>query len=158
MSTVEEKKLHSLELELSKGEKLRLATPNSVLAFAGLLVFGGIFGAVVYFAWVRNSGAPPSTAQANPPATTPGLSPTYPPSAMHTAKLMSKAVNEYRGAMRMVYTTALGGSYVPVIPYELMLDEFMLEKVAGFNLLNTVQNVISIPAEEDPPSMRRESS
>lgn len=149
MSTVEEKKLHSLELESSKGDKLRLATPSSALAFAGLLLFCSI---VVYFAWLRTGNQPASVTRDNT-AVTSGVSQAYLPSAVHTAKLMSKAVDEYRGAMRMVYTAALGGSYVPVIPYELMLDEFMLKMVADFNLLNTVPNVVSIPKDEDPPSM-----
>jgi hypothetical protein len=53
----------------------------------------------------------------------------------------------------MVYTAALGGAYVPVFPFELTHDEFMLSMVSRQDLMSTVPNVISISREKDPLSL-----
>ncbi len=153
MSPQEEKKHHSIEFESPRVGKFKLATTNAYLAFAGLALVGVMGAVALNSSWRHSSSESSSTAQQTSPATAPNNVPKYQPSAIHTAGLLSKAVNKYRGALGMAYTAALGGAYVPVISYELMLDDLMLTTVADLNLLSTIPGVRSIPAEEDPHSI-----
>lgn len=154
MSSPEEKKEYIFECQLPLVGKLKFSTTDAYFAFVLVALVVILMVAIALdSSWLRGSRENSSTAQQTPPGAPRSAAQKYPPSAIHTAKLLSKAVDEYRGALGMAYTAALGGAYVPVIPYELMQDDFMLTKVADLNLLSTVPGVISIPAEEDPHSI-----
>jgi hypothetical protein len=59
----------------------------------------------------------------------------------------SKAAKYFRGALHSAYSAALGGAYVPALPYELMEDKFMLESASKQNFMQSVPNVRHIPEE-----------
>ncbi|MHB0925931.1 MAG: hypothetical protein ACYC1F_05450 [Gallionellaceae bacterium] len=69
------------------------------------------------------------------------------PSVRLAAKKLSLAASKFRGALATTYEAALGGSYLPVIPYELMLDEFMLRSATKQDMMHSVPNTVTYPED-----------
>lgn len=69
------------------------------------------------------------------------------PSVRLAALRFSLAAAKFRGALATTYEAALGGSYLPVIPYELMLDEFMLRSAAKQDMMHGVPNTVTYPED-----------
>jgi hypothetical protein len=74
------------------------------------------------------------------------------PSARQAASLLKVAAREYKGAMGLPFMAALGGSYVPVVPYELLTNKTMLSMVANQKLMEPVPNITTVP-EDDTESL-----
>ncbi|MFA6309971.1 MAG: hypothetical protein WCV99_06220 [Sterolibacterium sp.] len=69
------------------------------------------------------------------------------PSVRLAAQKFSLAAARFRGALDSTYEAALGGSYLPVLPYELMLDEFMLHSASRQDMMHGMPGVITYPEE-----------
>jgi hypothetical protein len=65
------------------------------------------------------------------------------------AKDLSNAAHRYKSAVSTMYLAALGGAYVPVLPYDLMLHKDMLNMASKQNLMRGVPNVTVIPEEAE---------
>jgi len=74
------------------------------------------------------------------------------PSARQAASLLKGAAHTYKSAMGLPFTAALGGAYVPVVPYELLSNKTMLSMVANQKLMEPVPNMETIP-EDDTDSL-----
>lgn len=70
-----------------------------------------------------------------------------PPSVMQASALLRDAARTYKNALKPPYQAALGGSYIPVMPYELMRDDFMLSKASKQDLMEPVPNVVTFPED-----------
>ncbi|WP_087750665.1 hypothetical protein [Paraburkholderia caledonica] len=78
--------------------------------------------------------------------------PAIAPSAKQAASLLKIAARKYKSAMGLPFTAALGGAYVPVVPYELLTDKTMLSMVANQKLMEPVPNTDTVP-EDDTESL-----
>lgn len=70
------------------------------------------------------------------------------PSTRQAASLLKIAARQYKSAMGMPFMAALGGSYVPVVPYELLTNKAMLSMVANQNLMEPVPKTNTVPKED----------
>ncbi|MFM0380094.1 hypothetical protein PQQ72_24105 [Paraburkholderia strydomiana] len=74
------------------------------------------------------------------------------PSARQAASLLRGAAPAYKSATGLPFTAALGGAYVPVVPYELLTNKTMLSMVANQMLMEPAPNMKTIP-EDDTDSL-----
>lgn len=72
-----------------------------------------------------------------------------PASLVIAAKDLSNAAHRYKSAVSTMYLAAIGGAYVPVLPYDLMLHKDMLDMASKQNLMRGVPNVTVIPEEAE---------
>ncbi|EKS71704.1 hypothetical protein BURK_007686 [Burkholderia sp. SJ98] len=93
----------------------------------------------------RASKSAPAAQQQNAP-------PVIAPSVRQAASLLKVAAHGYKSAMGLPFMAALGGSYIPVVPYELLENETMLEMVASQKLMEPVPNLRTVP-EYDTESL-----
>lgn len=70
-----------------------------------------------------------------------------PPSVKQASALLRDAAQTYKSVLKPPYQAALGGSYIPVMPYELMTDSFMLSKASQQDLMEPVPNVVTVPED-----------
>ncbi|REG60861.1 hypothetical protein B0G80_3685 [Paraburkholderia sp. BL6669N2] len=80
------------------------------------------------------------------------VAPLIPPSAKQAASLLNVAARRYKSVLGLPFMAALGGAYIPVIPYELLTDRTMLSMVADQQLMEPVPNLETIP-ETDTESL-----
>lgn len=96
----------------------------------------------------RKPVRPKETARtANAPEKIKEDKPMIPPSVMQASALLRDAARTYKNALKPPYQAALGGSYIPVMPYELMRDDFMLSKATRQDLMEPVPNVVTVPED-----------
>lgn len=69
------------------------------------------------------------------------------PSVRLAAQKFSLAATRFRRALDSTYEASLGGTYLPVLPYELMLDDFMLRSAAKQDMMHGVPDVITYPED-----------
>lgn len=71
-----------------------------------------------------------------------------PPSASLAIMRLSVAAEKYKLSLRSTYLAALDGKFVENIPYDFMLDKFMLRSAAQQNMMQSVPNVEVIPEDQ----------